>query len=191
MTESPPLVVSHHDAPSAERVMETTILPLHTASRPDLIGDPFYKTERFAARVRGYMRAAGFEMVVAEVEGVPRGLALGYALPEGARWWRGLTTPVDPEIIAETGDRTFGLCELMVHPDWQRRGIAHALHDELLGQRPEGRATVLVREDNIPAQRAYAKWGWRKIGKVRPFSDSPHYDALVLDLAQTVSELRF
>ncbi len=149
MTETPPLAFSHHDPPSAERVMGTTILPLHEASRPGLIGDPFYSAERFAARVRGYMKAPGFEMV------------------------------------AETGDRTFGLCELMVHPDWQRRGIAHALHDELLGQRPERRATVLVREDNTPAQRAYAKWGWRKVGKLQPFSDSPHYDALVLDLAPT------
>jgi ribosomal protein S18 acetylase RimI-like enzyme len=189
VTDAPLLAFSHYDAPLAERVIETTILPLHEATRPDLIGDPFYSAERFAERIRGYMRAAGFEMVVAEVEGAPRGLALGYTLPEGARWWRGLTTPVDPEMIAETGDRTFGLCELMVHPDWQRRGIAQALHDELLGQRPERRATVLVREDNTQAQRAYAKWGWRKVGKLQPFSDSPHYDALVLDLAQTGSLL--
>jgi hypothetical protein len=40
---------------------------------------------------------------------------------------------------------------------------------------------LLVSEDNIPA-RPYAKWGWRKIGKLQPFPDSPHYDALVLDL---------
>jgi hypothetical protein len=44
------------------------------------------------------------------------------------------------------------------------------------------RATLLVSEDNSPARRAYAKWGWRKIGKLQPFPDSPHYDALVLDL---------
>jgi ribosomal protein S18 acetylase RimI-like enzyme len=44
-------------------------------------------------------------------------------------------------MIAETGDRTFALCELMVHPEWQHRGIAHALNDELLGHRPEDRAT--------------------------------------------------
>ncbi|MCW3045633.1 MAG: GCN5-related N-acetyltransferase [Actinobacteria bacterium] len=114
--------------------METTILPLHESSRPDLIDDPFDSADRFAARVRGYMRAAGFEMVVAEVERAPRGLALAYRLPEGARWWRSLTTPVDPEMIAETGDRTFGLCELIVHPDGQRRGIAHALNER--GQHP-------------------------------------------------------
>ena len=60
---------------------------------------------------------------------------------------------------------------------------AQALHDELLGHRPEARATLLVAEDNAPAQRAYATWGWRKLGKLQPFPDSPHYDALVLDLA--------
>jgi len=163
--------------------METTILPLHEASYPDLLGNPFFSAERVAERVRGYMKAPGFEMVIAEVEGAPRGLALGYTLPGGARWWRGLTTPVDPDMIAETGHRTFALCELMVHPDWQRRGIAHGLHDELLGHRPEERATLLVREDNAAAQRAYAKWGWRKVGKLQPFPDSPHYDALILDLS--------
>ena len=163
--------------------METTVLPLHEASYPDLLGNPFFSAERVAERVRGYMKAPGFEMVIAEVEGAPRGLALGYTLPGGARWWRGLTTPVDPDMIAETGHRTFALCELMVHPDWQRRGIAHGLHDELLGHRPEERATLLVREDNAAAQRAYAKWGWRKVGKLQPFPDSPHYDALILDLS--------
>jgi hypothetical protein len=64
--------------------METTLLPLYEASHPDLLGNPFYSAERFAERVRGYMKAPGFELVVAEVEGAPCGLALGYALREGA-----------------------------------------------------------------------------------------------------------
>lgn len=163
--------------------MESTILPLHEATRPHLMDDPFYSPERFAERVRRYMTAPGFELVVAEVDGAPVGLALGYTLPEGSRWWEGLTTPVDPGLVAETGRRTFGLCELMVHPDWQGHGIGRALHDELLGHRPEERATLLVTEGNAIARRAYAKWGWHKIGKLRPFPDSPHYDALILPLA--------
>lgn len=182
MTEAPPVTFTHHDARSAERIIETAVLPLYEASHPDRIHDPFYSLERFAERVRRYMQAPGFELVVAEVDGVTCGLALGYTLPEQARWWRGLTTPVDPELIAETGDRTFALCELMVHPDWQSRGIGRGVHDELLAHRPEERAALLVAEDNTPAQRAYAKWGWRKIGKLKPFPDSPHYDALVLAL---------
>ncbi|GAA1775447.1 hypothetical protein [Actinomadura chokoriensis] len=46
----------------------------------------------------------------------------------------------------------------------------------------EERATLLVREDNESAQRAYARWGWRKAGKVQPFPDSPHFDSMIIDL---------
>jgi len=180
MTKTP--TVTHHDAHSAEHIMQTAVVPIYEASHADEIHDPFYSAERFAERVRGYMKAPGFQLVTADVEGDPVGLALGYTLPQDARWWRGLTTPVDPDFIAETGRRTFALCELMVHPDWQHRGIAHRLHDELLGKRPEERAALLVREDNVTAQRAYARWGWHKVGKIRPFADAPHYDVLILPL---------
>ncbi|MPZ82137.1 MAG: GNAT family N-acetyltransferase [Actinophytocola sp.] len=82
----------------------------------------------------------------------------------------------------ESGKRTFALNELMVVPLWQGRGVAHSLHDELLGGRSEARATLLVRENNSSAQNAYARWGWQKIGELRPYPDSPHFDAMVLPL---------
>jgi ribosomal protein S18 acetylase RimI-like enzyme len=180
VTGAPPVAVTHHDGPAAEGVLEAVVVPIYAASHADVIGDPFYSAERFAERVRGYAQAPGFEMVVGEIGGRPVGLALGYALPARARWWEGLTTPVDPETIAETGHRTFALCELMVHPDWPRHGVARLLHDELLRHRPEERATLLVREENTAAQRACAGWGWRRPGKLRPYPDAPHDDALIL-----------
>ena len=70
----------------------------------------------------------------------------------------------------------------MVVPNRQGQGVAHALHDDLLGGRAEERATLLVREDNTSAQNAYTRWGWRKVGKLQPYPDSPHFDALVLPL---------
>jgi ribosomal protein S18 acetylase RimI-like enzyme len=177
-----PVVFTHHDGESVWSILDAVVLPLYEVTHTELLRDPFYSVERFATRVRGYTRSPGFEMVVAEAGGEAVGQAFGYALPAGARWWQGLTTQVDPRTIAETGRRTFALCELMVHPAWQRRGVARALHDELLHHRPEERATLMVREENLAAQRAYAKWGWRKLGKVRPYPDSPHYDALILRL---------
>ncbi|WP_084210768.1 GNAT family N-acetyltransferase [Pseudonocardia acaciae] len=135
-------------------------------------------------RVRAYAKSPRFECVLARIDDEPVGLALGYALPENARWWAGLTTPVDPELIREDGTRTFGLTELMTHPDWQGHGIAHRLHDELLYKRPEQRASLTVRSDNRTARQAYDKWGWWQMGKIKPFPDSPHYDALILDLTR-------
>jgi ribosomal protein S18 acetylase RimI-like enzyme len=167
---------------SAEAIVDTAIVRLHEACYSEAASDPFFSVERFTQRVRGYLKSPGFGLVLAEADGEPIGQCFGYALPHDSRWWQGLTTPVEPALTTETGHRTFALCELMVRPDWQQRGVARALHDELLHHRPEERATLLVREDNIAAQRAYASWGWRKIGKNRPFPDAPHYDALVLPL---------
>lgn len=110
------------------------------------------------------------------------GQAFGYTLPPGARWWQGLTTPVPEGFTDESGQRTFALNELMVVPEWQGQGVAHALHDELLRGRSEERATLLVREDNTSAQNAYARWGWSKIGKLRPYPDAPHFDSLIIEL---------
>ena len=145
----------------------------------ELVGGP----TRARPELRAYLRGEH-----PRIDGSPGGGAcaipqLGFTLSRGARWWQGLTTPVDPEAIAEDGSRTFALCEIMTHPEWQGRGIAHEVHDELLHQRPERRATLLVREDNEAARLAYFKWGWRQVGKLRPYPDSPHYDALILDLS--------
>jgi ribosomal protein S18 acetylase RimI-like enzyme len=181
MTDDP-LTFTHHRAGTAEQIIDSVITKLYIDTHADVIDDPFYSAERFVQRIRGYMRAPGFELVTGSVDDMPVGLALGYALPENARWWAGLTTPAEPGFTTEDGTRTFGLCELMVHPNWQARGIAHAIHDELFTNRPEQRASLLVRSNNTSAQRAYAKWGWQHAGKLQPFPDSPHYDVLVLDL---------
>ncbi len=187
MTGTREVTFTHYDSAQVEKILDDAITPIYEATHADVIHDPFYSAQRFVERVRGYLKSASFEIVIAHVDTDPVGLAFGYALPATARWWQGLTTSVDPALITETGHRTFALCELMVHADWQRKGLAHALHNELLHHRAEERATLLVREDNAPAQRAYAKWGWQKIGKLRPFEDAPNYDALVLDLARPTS----
>lgn len=63
-------------------------------------------------------------------------------------------------------------------------GIARAMHDEPLRSRPEGRATLLVEEDNSRAYQRYIQWGWRKVGHLRPdWPDAPRFDVLLRDLA--------
>lgn len=177
-----PLKFSHHNALTTGDILETVIGPVYEASHADVIADPFYSTERFIDRVRGYIKAPSFALVAAHSDDTAIGLVFGYTLPENPRWWQGLTTPVPEGFTDETGHRTFALNELMVAPEWQGRGVAHALHDELLGSRNEERATLLVREDNSAARTAYMRWGWQKIGKLQPFPDSPHFDAMILPL---------
>jgi GNAT superfamily N-acetyltransferase len=150
-------------------------------ARCDLLDNPFYSAERFAERLDSYAADPGFDLVTARIGGAMVGYAFGGPLAANTRWWNGLVGPADPDLTRETGTRTFAFREIIVRRAHQRRGYAHQLHDALLAGRREERATLLVRTDN-PARELYLRWGWRTAGKVQPFSDSPVFDAMVVDL---------
>ena len=74
------------------------------------------------------------------------------------------------ELLRRHGDqRIFFIYEVDVRPDFQRRGVATALFDELervARQRGIPRAFVLTAESNEPAMRLY-----ESVGGVRPYTD--------------------
>ena len=72
--------------------------------------------------------------------------------------------------------------EFAVRGDWQRHGYGGLIHNELLHGRPEQAAHLLLRKDNNVARAAYQSWGWSPAGEVKPFDDSPTFDAMALDL---------
>lgn len=164
------------------RAARTPLLSLYADCYRDLIADPFFAPERHWERLEGYASRPGFALVVGHAGADMIGCALGFTLPAGTGWWKGLRTEVDPDDIVEDGTRTFAFNELMVAPSHTNRGYGRALHDALLADRSEQRATLLVRPDNIPARPAYVSWGWHKLGEIQPFDDAPRYDAMVLDL---------
>ncbi|MEV5576463.1 GNAT family N-acetyltransferase [Spirillospora sp. NPDC052269] len=142
-------------------------------------GDRFATDAAFMERFDAYVQRDGFDLVIAYAEGRPIGQAWGWPLHADTAWWRGLKTPVEPGYTDENGRRTFALSELMVRQDATRRGVGRRLHDELLGSRPESRATLLVRPTN-DAYLAYRRWGWTTIGQLRPdLPDAPTFDVLM------------
>ena len=165
MTEEPQL--DRYDAGTVEGVYDE-LVRLYADTHRDLTADHFYGTERFEADFVKQRAHDGFELVTARVKGRLVGVIFGFT---------------------ELAGQQFGLCELMVSPEYQRQGIAKRLHDELLRRRPEHRADLYVRKDNTAAQAAYRKWGWTKIGDVQPSPDAPNFDELVLPLPIT-SEAR-
>jgi ribosomal protein S18 acetylase RimI-like enzyme len=140
--------------------------------------DPFESPERFRDRLTRYMAAPGFALVTARA-GEMVGYAFGYLLPPNARWWDGILDPVTPDLLTETGSRTFAVNEIHVHPSWRGRGIATGVHSRLVRSGDWERATLLVRQDN-EARHQYAHWGYKQISRLKPFPDSPTYLALVL-----------
>ena len=163
--------------------LRSELLDVYADAYADRIAiSDFYAPDRYWQRITGYASRTGFTLATARADNTLVGYALGFTLPADTAWWEDLRTPVGPADIAEDGHRTFAVNELMVRPTHRGRGYGRQLHDALLSNRPEQRATLLVRPDNEHARSAYLRWGWHKLGETQPFPDSPVYDAMVLAL---------
>lgn len=131
---------------------------------------PYRRTEDaalFASRFRVQRRQPGFVLAEARQGAYLVGYGSGMPLRASTSWWRDLTTALPDEVTAEHPGRTFALTELLVRASWRRQGIGQTLHDLLLVNRPEERATLTVAPAATPAQNAFHKWGWRKVARTR------------------------
>jgi GNAT superfamily N-acetyltransferase len=135
------------------------------------------------ARLRVMRRQPGFVLAEARSGGYLVGYAFGMPLRPSTSWWRNLTTALPDEVTTEHPGRTFALIELLVRASWRRQGIAATLHDLILENRPEERATLTVPPAATPAQQAFRKWGWRKVARTRDTeTGSPVADVLNITL---------
>jgi GNAT superfamily N-acetyltransferase len=173
-----------YDADGA-RDLRGTVEKIYAQSYTDAIahGGPFHSVGAFMQRFDSYVNRPGFDLVLGYRGGEPVGQTWGWPLDPETSWWDGLLTETEPGFTDEDGARTFALSEIMVCEDQTGRGVAHALHDQLLGKRPERRATLLVEPGNTGAYRAYERWGWQRVAQLRPaWPDAPLWDVLILPL---------
>jgi GNAT superfamily N-acetyltransferase len=182
----PDLTFRRYDGQMARAARDTVAL-IHGDAYVERIhsGDPFYTVDAFMQRFDAHTTAPSFELVMAYVGDEPVGQVWGWAIKEPtiAHSPEDATEDSKPAPDHKDGQRTFALAEIMVREAWTGQGIAHALHDELLGARLERRAELFVNPDNTRARRAYLKWGWHKVGQIRPdLPDAPLFDVLVLPL---------
>jgi GNAT superfamily N-acetyltransferase len=159
------------------------------ALHAEVYADPPYERDDdatlFAGRFRIQRRQPGFVLAEARHGGYLVGYAAGMPLRPSTSWWRDLTGPLPDDVTTEHPGRTFALTELLVRASWRRQGIARALHDLILANRPEERATLTVLPAAAPAQNAFRAWGWRKVARTRdPRPGSPVADVLVTMLQQ-------
>lgn len=180
----PDLTFRRYNAVGARAIWETVELIHHEAYAVAIErGDPFESGDAPMKRFDLYTSRGGFDLVVAFVDGEPAGQAWGWPLDPESSWWKGLAGEVEPGFTDEDGERTFAFSEFMVRARYAGQGIGHALHDELLAQRREQRATLLVRPENTTAYQRYIRWGWRKAAELRPaVPHAPLMDVLIRPL---------
>ncbi|MEE1758053.1 GNAT family N-acetyltransferase [Streptomyces sp. SP18BB07] len=144
----------------------------------DIATNPFFSMERFEERLEAHVGAGGWGCVVAEVGGEVGGEAGGEVSGGGGGEVVGFTYG----FTARGDAATFKLCENMLREKWRKRGISRVMHDELIGQRREVRAELLVRRERPRLRAMYETWGYEQMGEQQPFPDAPLYDVMVLAL---------
>jgi len=170
---------------SQARQLKPTIEMVYRASYTEAIarGRSCETVESFMGRFERHSAIADLDLVIAYHVDEPIGQIWGWPLHEGTREWDGLIPEPDEQFTREDGTRTFAIAEIMVIDQWKRKGVAHALHDFLLSARREDRGTLFVEPDNIPAHRAYERWGWFTIGQLQPtWEDAPLFDVMLIYL---------
>jgi GNAT superfamily N-acetyltransferase len=160
------------------------------ALRAEVCADPPYErdddTAPVADRFRVQRRQSGFVLAEARRGGYLVGYAAGLPLRPSTSWWRDLTTPLPAEVTAEYPGRTFALIDLLVRASWRRQGIGQILHDLILQDRLEERATVAVLPAATAAHSAFQNWGWHRVARTRePRPGLPVSDVLVTTLPAT------
>ncbi len=153
----------------------------------EVYADPPYRQQDdaalFADRFRVQRRQPGFVLAEVRHGDYLVGFASGMPLRPSTSWWRELTAPLPAGVTAEHPGRTFAVTDLLVRASWRRQGIGRALHDLLLADRPEERATLTAAPTAAPAQTALTRWGWRKAARTRgPGPGSPASDVLIIAL---------
>jgi GNAT superfamily N-acetyltransferase len=159
---------------------------LHAEVYADPAGQPDDDAALFARRFQVQRRQPGFVLAEARRGGYLVGYAAGMPLRPSTSWWRDLTTPLPADVTAEYPGRTFALIDLLVRASWRRQGIGQTLHDLILRNRREERATLTVPPAAAAAQSAFYNWGWRKVARRRdPRPGSAVSDVLVTALPAT------
>lgn len=137
----------------------------------------------FADRFQVQSTQPGFALTQARHGVDLAGYCFGVTLQPTTPWWQHLLTPLPPETTTERPGRTLAVVEFLVLARYRRQRIGKNLHDMLLDNRPEERATLTVLPAATAAQHAYDTWGWDHVAQKRnPLPGSPIFDVLIKQL---------
>ena len=181
MTHATDVVLAHHTSSAAQSLLDELCDVYADAYGVDPDGE---KVSAFRDRATAQLDRPSFDLVTARADGRMVGFALGYALPANTFWWDGLTPEPAAGFATEDGTRTVVLSEIEVRQAWQGMKLGRQLHDGLLANRTEQRATLATGPGAEHARAIYSRWGWQSVGTVpgKPGAYFSEYHLFVLPL---------
>ncbi|WP_070015182.1 GNAT family N-acetyltransferase [Streptomyces nanshensis] len=160
----------HDDLPEIRQTLIDVHADVHAAN----MGDEF--RQKFPWFVDHWGGNPGFSCVIAYDGNEPAGFAYGAPAKPGAETWRDYLDP------APHRSRTFSFSELMVREKWRKTGLSGRLVRELMDNRDDDLAVLLVDVTHPKVQALYESWGFHKVGERQPFADSPLYAVMLAEL---------
>ncbi len=152
-----------------------------------VFSDSMDSSGRSAIREMRFLSQMGYGLkLIARMNELALGISLGFVYIMDGKLV-GNVSVYPASYLAALGE-TWILANVAVHPDYQRRGIAHELMRaslEMIRKRGAARIILQVNHDNVPAQRLYESHGfiherawrvWRRSGfHSAPFASSSDY----------------
>jgi ribosomal protein S18 acetylase RimI-like enzyme len=146
---------------------------------------PAASRDRVGEILPRHAERGGFRFLAAEDGGRMVGFTYGYLGGTG-QWWHDLVSEkmTDEQEARWLVPGHFEFVELHVRPEYRRRGLGGALHDELLRGLESRTAVLSTQTDNEPALALYRERGWQVVVPEMRFSPGGvPYSILGLDLA--------
>jgi GNAT superfamily N-acetyltransferase len=134
---------------------------LYADAYRDVPGEEFRNRQEFLTRFEAEVQLTAFDMIIGSAAGVVVGYAYGFrderagAAGAGGGRLQGLMA----------SGPVFALAELLVLPEFRRRGVATSMLERLFARTDAALATVRVGRANEAARAAYGTWGWQDTGE--------------------------
>ncbi|MCX5050004.1 MULTISPECIES: hypothetical protein [unclassified Streptomyces] len=145
-------------------------------------GEEFHGRQGFLRRLERDVRLPGFDMLVAEAEGLT-GCVSGIPIPRDGSWWEGFDGPMPQNLEQLTASgHVFAILETVVHPHRHAPGLARRLQERLLADHQSSLGVTLVNQSARSVCAAFKDRGWQEAGQIHRLPGPTALWVLVLPL---------
>ena len=151
-------------------------------------GEEFRGRQEFLRRLEHDVQLPGFDMLVAEAEGLT-GCVSGFPVPRDGSWWEGFDGPMPQNLEQLTASgHVFAILETVVHPHQHALGLARRLQERLLADHQSSLGVTLVNQSARSVRAALKDRGWQEAGQIHRLPGPTALWVLVFPLGERTED---
>lgn len=168
--------------------MREDLADLYVESSVTPPGEEFRGRQEFLRRLERDVQLPGFDMLVAEAEGLT-GCVSGVPVSRDGSWWQGFEGPMPQNLEQLTASgHVFAILETVVHPHRHAPGLARRLQERLLADHESSLGVTLVDRSARSVRAAFEDRGWQEAGRIQRMPGQATLQVMVLPLGERTEE---